>query len=163
MKIFLRKIQKNPRPSFVHLVRVSKFKRFILILSSALIFAFYIFWMWKFCRNHVKKFKISTYRRNLMTLAEQTKLELSLCLYIILDQILNIFLEIYSTHLSPATVFKIWWISHLWEKMIFICLKNIWIYSSASQEYPEFNGYQGKVFPGEKNPRPISQGVNPIF
>lgn len=127
----------------------------LLTCAVATIFGFYILWMFCFSYKHVKHFKILPYRRNLYTLKSQSFILLTFLAYDNADQILNAFLETFSSSLGPYYIFCIWWTCHLVEKVVYSFVKNSWLIYSASNYYPEFSGYFAKSYPGKDGPRPF--------
>ena len=83
---------------------------------------------------------------------------IGICLLV--DQlVINIFIQIFHSHLGVRLVFQIWWIWHL---IIFILIHIIAPYiiiNIANKEYPEFEGLTGRKYPGQEGPR--SQVISP--
>ena len=92
-------------------------------------------------------------RRNLYTLKENTILAFSLLVFTVLEQMTIKLLEKLSKTYGPDVLFAIWWSVHLFDKIIFINFKNIYILLTATREFPEFLGHYGKPFPGKMEPR----------
>ena len=96
---------------------------------------------------------INLFRRNLYTLKENSILAFSLLVFTVLEQMTIKLCEILSETYEPDVLFTIWWSVHLLDKIIFINFKNIYVFISASREFPEFLGHYGKPFPGKMKPR----------
>ena len=136
------------------------YKPKILICTLALIFLFYVVWMYKFSLNFSKKSLILSFRRNIITMKTQTILTVSILLYLIYDQLVSKFNESFNSLIGPENAFKVWWTSRLIEKIVFIFVKNSFLLYQSYEQFPELFGLQGRQFPDQEKPRQIRLGFN---
>ena len=102
-----------------------------------------------------KKHRIPKTRRNLMEMRSQNIYMGFLAFNIFIDQIGNMFLQIFYNELGVQNVFKIWWIIRLLENLVFRVIANSLILHNSRKNFEEFNGYNARTFPGQEQPRPI--------
>ena len=130
----------------------------------ALIFLFYTVWMSNFSLKYTKKFKILSFRRNLIDLRSHSLLQIMILSYFCFDQLINNgFNEIFSPSLGSRGVFIVWWTIHLVEKIVFIFLKNIFILSDSYSKFPALFGYFENVFPDQPAPSSIRIGKRNVL
>ena len=56
-----------------------------------------------------------------------------------MDQVLNIILQIFYKQLGEQTVFKIWWMYHLFFLLNVYVVANVYIYVDSSRKFQEFS------------------------
>ena len=105
-----------------------------------------------FSLRQVKKYKILSFRRNLLTMKEHTFISCCLLFYCGSDQMLMKIIESIHESTSVKDVFKLWWTTHLIEKILVFPFKNVLILVSA-RNFPEFHGYFGQIFPEQEKPK----------
>ena len=129
------------------------------IFDAASLVLFYISWMLIYSLKKVKEHKINNFRRNLLTFKTNAALACSCFIWVFLEQANNWIVEyLQITGLDAQGVFLYWFYAHLLEKILFFFCKTGIILFHASTGFPEFNGYVGKRFPGQDEPRPITHG-----
>ena len=128
------------------------FAKNILFFGIAAIWIFYVVWMLLFSLRQVKKYKILSFRRNLLTMKEHTFISCCLLFYCGSDQMLMKIIESIHESTSVKDVFKLWWTTHLIEKILVFPFKNVLILVSA-RNFPEFHGYFGQIFPEQEKPK----------
>ena len=122
---------------------------------SVLIFLFYVIWMFRFSLRDEKRHTVLTYQRNLYTLRHQAIIEISLLVYLFLDQWNTKFCEVFFPSLGPLGTFQVWWSIHFVEKILVLFVKNCSILYFSYKHYPELYGYEGNTFPHQQGPRMI--------
>ena len=142
--------------------KVVSVKPKLYIWMTAFIFGFYIIWMFRFSRRHSKRFSISKYRRHLYSLTSQTVIATSICLGIIIEQVLNVLIELNYEYLGPDGAFIAWWALKMLENILFFVVKNIWLLYIIVVKHPEVCEYEGRQFPAQERPRTFIPGHKKI-
>ena len=78
-----------------------------------------------------------------------------LILNTISDQFLNIAIEMFYDTLGPQGAFQVWWGWHFFIFFNLHIVAPIMIIYNAYKNFPEFRGFEPKVFPGKEAPRCI--------
>lgn len=126
--------------------------------------------------HHFRNFhSIRKLQINLMDIKQQF-IFCNLFLYrLFLDQGLNVFIQIYYREIGPENAFTIWWMFFYFENFgkdkvcrsfsfSLTCVSilglrflfSLRIYLNAKSRLQEFSGLQGRRFPGQESPRPLS-------
>ena len=115
-----------------------------------------IFWAWFFthsAKRQRRKHSITSWQRNLMTMEQQKILLFHLISFRMLDQFLQILIQLNYEHLGVEESYKLWLYIQFAEIILVHILSSVWIFINAQQNFPEFDGFEGKDFPGKEKPQ----------
>ena len=127
-------------------------KNKLILISSSVLFLMANLYFTLSSQRMKRRFKIPKRRINLLDMKNQTIYTASIIINVIINQILMGIIQLNYEELGEHNVFKIWWIFHLWEIMETHLFANIFIIYNMHQ-MNEFNGYIGRTFPGQEQPK----------
>ena len=117
-------------------------------------YALTLFYIHTSAKKKKTRYSIPRRRWNLMNIDQHAFYCHLFFFCVLFDQlIINIILQVFHSQLGVDVVFKIWWFWHLVMFVLINVVSPLGICFAAIRQYPEFNGWEARRFPGQEKPR----------
>ena len=132
------------------------FKTWLFTSVFGFIWLFFITYFDIISHKQTLYYSIPRTRQNILSLKEHVVwVKATLISHLFTQLVVDGSLQMFGKNLGEENVFLMWWISQFLRFICVFMISPCIILAVALRNYPEFLGYQAKVFPGQEKPRKI--------